>query len=457
MPAGAAPAAHAPAFDHIFVILEENQDESQIVGNSQLSFINDVLIERNFRQTNYFALNHGSLPDSLGLISGSEQHQVIGDPPGDCTPRWDQRPPSCAVTAPWPSNLADTIEASGRTWRGYFQSMGWPCRWESNDPRYDVTHNPFVYFKTVQGGGPVSSERCREHDVDLLGDSTHSLAADLRSEATTPNFVFIMPDNAHHMHDGDLPGADRFLEDLFTGSDHSGLNGDNPVNIFNSPAWTAGRSIAYVLWDEDAGSFWNQVAAIAIGNWVNGPIGRDGTHFNHYSMLRTWEAAWRLPPVGPGDRAAAPMLGAFNLRPDAAAAGRTARLPSAHPEVYARAEVKIPSTGTPGRLLSLGGPDGAAFSVVIDGAGRLGFENRAGPLPLTTSSEQRVVPGWHTVELHVWVRGASGTCEVVYAGHPVTALGELVGCPTGSALIQTYAFGDGAMQTRNLALATSPP
>jgi hypothetical protein len=451
------PAASAPAFDHIFVIVEENMDESQVVQNPQAPFINDVLLQGNWRQTNYYGLNHGSLPDYLGLVSGSEHKPVIGDPPSDCTPAWAMSPPTCAIKDPWPSNVADSIEGSGRTWRAYVQNMGWACRWQSNTATYDVTHNPFVYFKTVQGGSSHSSPRCEQNDVDLASDSRHSLAADLRTEATTPNFVFIAPDNAHNMHDGNVAQADRYLQDLFTGSNVSGANGAHPVNIFGSPAWTSSRSIAYVVWDEDSGSFWNQVAAVAVGPWVNGPGGRDGAHFTHYSLLRTWEAAWNLPPLGPGDRAAAPMLGAFNLRPDAAAAGRTARLPSAHPEVYARAEVKIPSTGTPGRLLSLGGPDGAAFSVVIDGAGRLGFENRAGPLPLTTSSEQRVVPGWHTVELHVWVRGASGTCEVVYDGHPVTALGELVGCPTGSALIQTYAFGDGVMQTRNLALATSPP
>jgi len=38
----------------------------------------------------------------------------------------------------------------------------------------------------------------------------------------------------------------------------------------------------------------------------------------------------------------------------------------------------------------------------------------------------------------------------------VPALRQLGHCPTGSVPIQTYAFGDGAMPTRNLALATSP-
>ncbi len=216
------PAASAPAFDHIFVIVEENMDESQVVANPQAPFINDVLFKGNWRQTNYFGLNHGSLPDYLGLVSGSEHKPVIGDPPSDCTPAWGTSPPSCAIKDPWPSNIADSIEGSGRTWRAYAQSMGWPCRWQSNTATYDVTHNPFVYFKTVQGGASVSSPRCQQHDVDLAADSRHSLAADLRTEATTPNFVFIAPDNAHNMHDGNVAQADRFLQDLFrlAGVDH---------------------------------------------------------------------------------------------------------------------------------------------------------------------------------------------------------------------------------------------
>jgi len=461
-PPAAPPAASAPAFDHIFVIVEENMDERQVVGNPQAPFINDVLFKGNWRQTNYFGLNHGSLPDYLGLVSGSEHRQVIGDPPTDCTPAWGTRSPSCAITDPWPSNIADSIEGSGRTWRAYFQSMGWPCRWQSNDASYDVTHNPFVYFETVEGGASVSSERCQHHDVDISSDRSHALAADLRTEATTPNFVFIAPDNAHNMHDGNVGQADRYLQDLFTGSNASGANGREPVNIFGSPAWSAGRSIAYVVWDEDSGTFWNQVSAVAVGGWVNGPRGRDGAHFTHYSMLRTWEVAWNLPPIGPGDRAAAPMLGAFNLLTDGAAAGKTVRLPEAHPEVYARAEVNLPSPGTPLTLLSLGGVDGAAFRLFSDDAGRLAFENRSGDPPLFTRSDQLVGMGWHTVELHVWVRGATGTCEVVYDGRPVTALSQLQRCPTGSAPIQTYGIGDptgrsGITQIKNLALATSPP
>src|SRR5207244_1516911 len=78
------------------------------------------------------------------------------------------------------------------------------------------------YFKTVQGGASVSSPRCEQNDVDLTADSRHSLAADLRAEATTPNFVFIAPDNAHNMHDRNVAQADRSLQDSFTRSDVNG-------------------------------------------------------------------------------------------------------------------------------------------------------------------------------------------------------------------------------------------
>src|SRR2546429_5408979 len=96
-------------------------------------------------------------------------------------------------------------------------------------------------------------------------------------------------------------------------SNVSGANGADPVNIFGSPAWTSSRSIAYVVWDEDSGSFWNQVAAVAVGPPVNGPRGRDGGPLTHHSLLRTREAGWELPPPRTRDPAAAPQLGALHL------------------------------------------------------------------------------------------------------------------------------------------------
>jgi hypothetical protein len=458
------PASHAPTFDHIFVILEENMDSSQIVGNAAAPFINDVLIKRNFWYPNYFGLNHGSLPDYLGLISGSEHRDLIGDPPTDCTPAWAQARPTCAITSPRPSNIADTIEASGRSWRAYVQTMGQPCRWQTSDPVYDVTHNPFVYFATVEGGSAVSSARCRQNDVDLSVDATHSLAADLASSSTTPNFVFIVPDNVHNMHDGNIAGGDRYLQDLFTGSNHSGQNALNPVNIFGSQAWKNERSIAYVVWDEDSGTFRNQVAAIAVGSGVNGPEGRDGTSFNHYSLLRTWENAWGLSPIGQGDAAASPMLGAFSLyqssNSDTLQRPWRVSLAEGHPEVYARIEVDIRSRGSTVPLLSMAGSNGETrVQLSLDASRHLRMETGGGAASTTAMS---LAEGWHSLQLHYRATGAGTGCEVYYDGRLVQDLREGGGYAIGGSAVAALVVGGagsglmGGDVVRNVVVATSP-
>src|SRR5712691_769910 len=441
--APAVAASEAPAFDHIFVILEENQDYDRIVRNPEAPFINS-LIAANFLQTDYHALGHGSLPDYLGLVSGSVQSQAIGTPSRDCTPDWAANPPSCAVTAPDPSNIADLIEHSGRSWRAYLQGMEQPCRWQSASADYDIFHNPFVYFATIEGGGAASSKRCVERDVDMYGDPRHTLHADLMSASTTPNFVFIVPSNHNNMHDDRWRPADNFLRDILTGTNTSGQNSTNAINIFSSPAWTNGRSIAYIVWDEDSGPRINHVPAVVVGNWVNGPHGEDGATFDHYSMLKTWEAAWGLPSIqsAGGDASATPMLGAFKLS-DAAAAAKTSKrlaLNAAHPEVFVQVDAKIASGRTPS-LLSVYGDDGVAkFRLRVSSGGTVALDN--GIAATTRTSATVFGPGWHRIELHVWVAGGAGTCEVSYDGRPVAELSQLDTCPTGTTPIGSIGLGD---------------
>jgi phosphoesterase family protein len=462
--APAVPASHVPAFDHIFVVIEENQDYERTVGNPELPFING-LITRQFLQTNYHALDHGSLPDYLGLVSGSEQLQAIGTPPRDCAPSWATSPPACAVMTPDPSNIGDLIEKSGRTWRAYLQGMEQPCRWQSDANDYEVIHNPFVYFKTIEGGGAVSSQRCIDHDVDLYTDRAHNLQADLMNASTTPNFVFIVPGNHSNMHDDRLRPADNFLRDILTGSNTSGHNGTKAVNILASPAWTSQRSIAYIVWDEDSGSRINHVVALAVGNWVNGPMGEDGAPFTHYSMLKTWEAAWNLSPIQStgGDASASPMLGAFNLLDEAASGQASLRraLRAAHPEIFAQVDANLSARDGPATLLAVYGSDGVPkLRLSISPGGLLSLANG-----LTGEAQTSSVvfgTGWHTVALHVRVLGAIGVCEVLYDGALVAPLSQFGTCITGATPIGSFAVGDpaagaaGGIEFRHLAVATSP-
>ena len=60
-----------PAFDHILVVVEENQGYKDIIGNSQAPYINGTLVAGGALLSNYFALTHPSEPNYLGLYSGS--------------------------------------------------------------------------------------------------------------------------------------------------------------------------------------------------------------------------------------------------------------------------------------------------------------------------------------------------------------------------------------------------
>ena len=97
---GAATAAPVPVFDHVVVIVFENKEATSVLGNRAAPTFN-TYARRYSNLTRYYGVTHPSLPNYLALVSGSTQGITT-----DCT--------DCVVDA---QSLADTIEASGRTWK----------------------------------------------------------------------------------------------------------------------------------------------------------------------------------------------------------------------------------------------------------------------------------------------------------------------------------------------------
>jgi Phosphoesterase family. len=138
--ASRSPAALAPQLSglaHIFVILEENKSYSEIVNNSTAPYING-LIKRYALPTNYHALFHPSLPNYIALTSGSN-HGITDD----------RSPPSAGNEIAVP-NIADRIEASGRTWKEYAESIPSPG-YAFDSGEYVTKHVPFVYYRDIVG------------------------------------------------------------------------------------------------------------------------------------------------------------------------------------------------------------------------------------------------------------------------------------------------------------------
>src|ERR1700680_2087907 len=201
-----------PPFDHIFVIVDENKAYSDIVASPQAPYING-LAGQNGRATQYSAISHPSLPNYLAL-TGGDTFGITSDCPVT----------TCPVNAP---NIADRIEAAGKTWKAYMDAMPTPCD-VSASGTYAPRHNPFVYYNDIRN----DAQRCANHVMPYS-----NLAGDLASTSTTPNFVWITPDVCNDMHDCTVPVGDTWLM-------------NNLPALFSSPAWTTQRSLLLLTWDE---------------------------------------------------------------------------------------------------------------------------------------------------------------------------------------------------------------
>ena len=255
--------------NHIFLILMENHAASEIIGNPAAPYINSLASEYSLA-TDYSALYHPSLPNYIALTSGS--NQGITD---------DRSPPSAgyAVDA---VNIADRIQASGRTWMQYGESM--PSPGYANDTAlYATRHVPFLYYKNVLDHGA----RLKTHVVPF-----ERLAVDLKLASTTPDYAFITPNLCNDMHDCPVAVGDKWLSRVVPA-------------ILGSPAFTTSRSLLVITWDEGTGND-NRVATILAG--TSAKLGyRSARAYDHYSLLHTIEAAWGLQALTANDAQAATM------------------------------------------------------------------------------------------------------------------------------------------------------
>jgi acid phosphatase len=258
-----------PAFDHIFLVIMENHGYDEIIGSPDAPFLNQLAAGHGLA-ANYVSVAHPSLPNYLALTGGDTFGVTT-----DCTDCFQQAP-----------NLAvDRVAQSGRTWRAYMESLPSPGYIGDAYP-YMQKHDPFVYYNDL-----------RSNPVQLANVVPYSqLAADLASAQTTPAFGWITPNMLHDMHDGTVAQGDAWLSN------------EIPV-LLAAPAWTQQRSLLVITWDEDDNAPGNRVPTLVIADGV--PAGfQSSAPYNHYSLLRTVEAAWGLSPLTVND-ARAPVMGDF--------------------------------------------------------------------------------------------------------------------------------------------------
>jgi phosphatidylinositol-3-phosphatase len=128
------------------------------------------------------------------------------------------------------------------------------------------------------------------------------LATDLAT-SSLPNFSLVVPDQCHDMHG---TGSCTSTSALISAGDT--YVGTTVRQIMASATWNQGRNAIVITWDEDdfsdsgvpgtgccgADPGGGHVVTIVITNHGLYPV-QDGTAYNHYSLLRSMEAAFGVP------------------------------------------------------------------------------------------------------------------------------------------------------------------
>ena len=242
-----------PVPEHVMVVIFENEDADQIVGGPDAPYLTS-LARSGATLTDAHGVAHPSQPNYLALFSGSTQG-VTDD--------------SCPLTFTGP-NLAGRLEQAGRSFAGYSEDLPSTGFTGCRAGGYARKHAPWVDFPDVP---------------DSVNQPYSALPADF---AALPTVSFVVPNLCNDMHDCGVAAGDRWAKQ-------------------HLPAYTAwaqqNDSLLVVTFDEDDGTSANHIATILVGPMV--AAGTSDQRVDHYSLLRTLEDMYGLPPLGQSAGAAA--------------------------------------------------------------------------------------------------------------------------------------------------------
>jgi hypothetical protein len=270
---GPSGAATFPQYDHVFLIMMENQSLTSLINNPAAPEINALANDYGLA-TNYTGVGDPSEPNYVGMLAGSTFG--LSD---DNAYFW----PGHTLTA---ANLLSQLDSAGKTWKGYlgglpyagYQGYCYPEKClgiPDSDPLYASKHNGIVNFANLHNPTDMAK-------MTPISQLSTDLAA-----GTSPNFSYIVPDMCHDMH-GAPPfcadsGNGKSIEDTWLTATGDAYVGQLVRQIQSSSVWTTGNTAIVITFDE-GNSVTSKTANIVVTN--HGPRGvTDNTAYNHYNLL----------------------------------------------------------------------------------------------------------------------------------------------------------------------------
>ena len=371
---GASATRMQPPIRHVFIIVLENQGYESSFGERSPALYLKSLRQLGASLPNYYGTSHMSLGNYVTMISGQAPNEAtnfdceqFSEFASTGTTADGQAIGKGCVYPVNIQTIANQLEHAHLRWKAYMEDMGSNPRRESatcGHPRigapdntgnatvgdqYATRHNPFVYFHAI-----IDQASCAANVVNL-----DALARDLSTPGATPNYVFITPNLCHDGHDGGgssrcvdgqpggLVSADAFLQKWVPQIlDSPAFKQDGLLVItfdeadiaddYESQGSSAGvvGGVAAACCNEPSGpniAPYNPKPGYRSPTGMNGPglVGPGGGRigavllspfikpgtvttiaYNHYSLLRSIEDVFGLPPLGYAGQAALSAFGA---------------------------------------------------------------------------------------------------------------------------------------------------
>ncbi len=209
--------AGLPVYDHIVIVVEENKDYQEIIGNASAPYINDVLKKEGASFSRMYGEEHFSQGNYYWMFSGDNQNIGFIDQVPSETNHFDYP----FKTA----NMGEQLIKKGLSFKGYSESLpeiGFTVD-KASAGLYARKHVPWISFANVPNGTTVAtSSNLRFADFP----------ADPSQYDTLPTVAFVIPNLDNDMHNGpiteSIPAGDRWLRENIDSyyrwaKDHSSL------------------------------------------------------------------------------------------------------------------------------------------------------------------------------------------------------------------------------------------
>ncbi len=178
-----------PVYDHIVIVVEENKDYEEIIGQAYAAYINGVLRTEGANFTQAFGEEHYSQGNYFWLFSGD--NQTVGFQ--DVVPNSTNHPSYPFTT----SNLGYQLIKKGFSFKGYAESLPAIGDIDSLNGVYARKHVPWISFANVPNGKTIeTSSNLRFQDFPPPGEYDK-----------LPTVSFVIPNLDNDMHNCTPPNC----------------------------------------------------------------------------------------------------------------------------------------------------------------------------------------------------------------------------------------------------------